>query len=789
MTRAVLQWPGRRATRAGWTNDELAELYRVEHALTQAAVRVETDCGVSDEGDPWFAFCRPDGQVVVHVARFDGLYHLHCLMLPQPLKGASFAALARTYVATLPQPQCRHRSGAVVAHPSALLSLLVAAAIITVDAIEGHPAAAHELSTAHAAENEPHPEPAKPGAKEAAREAFAKTLAAAIWRDLAAGEAESGEAWRLVEQAALAFTALKPAAPSSANPTTAPTALAPAPASAQVDAANTGAGAVENHTQREPAALSVAIVSQPVAPLAAPQSPSPGAPTSPLGETQVIDANTESGNAAANRAPAAADIVRAPGGTGMPALAGEGVLVPTAARELALALAGAGQTIALAAGEVWGVTISGRGELTLLNAGAAGSIDVASRARADLTLVYEATTPASAWQRLTLDGATDLSLVAIPAQAQPVRLVVDSQGKHANELSVAGASQPADFNLRVVGSQNLTLQESAATFETSRLDASKLTGALELGLDFSTRGAAATNLSLASGNFIVQPQDSIALENLSSQATINIGVDLNSAIFGFEHPAASPALTLHLGPAVGEAPLNLGLIEATEARDLSIVSSGGDNGVQTIFDPALAELQLSGDGGLEIGAIQGLRAGAGHGLAIDAADLRGFLTLNVGAIAGPLAGGQPISITLGDGGGAITDMTAGAAVALTIGAGPATVHLAGGVTLVSIAGLKAADQVFIGAATTTDALVSALPASPSQQGVLNASSLTGAAGAAAILAGATSPHQAVLFSYHGDSYVFIDAAGGHVFDPSVDAIVKLVGVAPTTDLAGVFHSA
>jgi hypothetical protein len=782
MTRAVLQWPGRRGTRAGWTNDERAELYRVEHALTQAAVRVETDCGLSDEGDPWFVFCRPDGQVVVHIARIDGLYHLHCLMLPQPLKSPSFAALARTYVATLPQPQCRQRSGAVVAHPSALLSLLVAAAIISVDALERHPASAHELSAARPTEQPQRPGPAKPDAKDGAHEAFAKTLAAAVWRD----RAEEGGAWRLVEQAALAFTALGAATRDSAvNPTAAAGALAADPTTAQVDATNTGGATVENHAQPEPAPPA-AVIGGPVAPLATPQTP--GASLAPLGKTQIIDASPESGNGAAYRAPAAPDFARSPGAAGVPALPGEGALLTPAARELSVTLVGAAQSIALTAGEVWSLVVSGRGDLTLLNAGAVGSIDVAARASADLTLIYEATTPAPAWQTLTLGGATDLSLVAVPAEARPVRLVVDSEGTHGNELSI-GSSQPADFNLRVVGSQNLTLKESAATFEASRLDASKLTGALEVGVDFSTSGHAATNLSLASGNFIVQPQDSIALENLKSHATIDIGVDLNSAIFGFEHAAASPALTLDLGPAVGDAPLSLGLIEAAGARDLSIVSSGGDNGVQTIFDPALAQLQLSGAGALEIGAIQGLRAGAGQGLAIDAADLGGFLTLNVGAIAGPAAGGQSISITLGAGGGAITDMAAGAAVALTIGGGPATFYLADGVTLVSIAGLKAADQVFIGAATVSDTFVNALSESASKQSVLDASSLTGAASAAAALAGATNAHQAVLFSYHGDSYVFIDAAGGHVFDPSLDAIIKLVGAAPTSDLAGVFHSA
>ena len=60
-----------------WSSRELAEFYRVEAALVQAGLRIETERGLSDEGDPWFAFCRPDeGEVIVHIARIGDLYVL-----------------------------------------------------------------------------------------------------------------------------------------------------------------------------------------------------------------------------------------------------------------------------------------------------------------------------------------------------------------------------------------------------------------------------------------------------------------------------------------------------------------------------------------------------------------------------------------------------------------------------------------------------------------------------------------------------------------------------------------
>ena len=278
-----------------------------------------------------------------------------------------------------------------------------------------------------------------------------------------------------------------------------------------------------------------------------------------------------------------------------------------------MTLAGAGESLDLAPGELWSLVISGQGGLTLVNAGAAEFDRRSSRTTAEITLIYDAaSSSALAPQKLTLDGATHVSLTeGSSPETQPTRLVVDSQGAKGNELNILDTpgGGPAEFSLKVIGGESLTLQESAASFGASRLDASKLSGALTVGIDFSD---GATDLSLGSGNFVVKAQDSVALENLGDNATIQIDVDLNSVILGFARgasAAAAPiALALDLGAPGQSAPVSIGLIDADDVSALSIVSSGGANAVQTIIDPALTSLEVSGGGALEIDAIRGVKA-------------------------------------------------------------------------------------------------------------------------------------------------------------------------------------
>src|ERR1700753_3166685 len=119
MSASVLSWT--RATPNGdWTNSELAELYRVEHALVQASFRFESERGVSDEGDPWFVFCAADGRVVVHITRLKGIYRFSSPGLDAPLTGPSFTTLTKTFVRDISPVPVQSRGERVIAHPSAL---------------------------------------------------------------------------------------------------------------------------------------------------------------------------------------------------------------------------------------------------------------------------------------------------------------------------------------------------------------------------------------------------------------------------------------------------------------------------------------------------------------------------------------------------------------------------------------------------------------------------------------------------------------------------------------------
>ncbi len=131
-----------------WSQQELAEFYRVEAALLQAGVDLETERGLSDEGDPWFVFCRADnGDVFIHFSRIDGLYVADAAAFVHPVRGRDFQALVRDLLTRYPLADDRVRGQKnVFMHPAALLIALVGAAFFHSNSVK-----AGEL-------NEPQPE-------------------------------------------------------------------------------------------------------------------------------------------------------------------------------------------------------------------------------------------------------------------------------------------------------------------------------------------------------------------------------------------------------------------------------------------------------------------------------------------------------------------------------------------------------------------------------------------------------------------------------------------------------
>jgi hypothetical protein len=121
----------RRAVSRDWSTQELAEFYRVEAALLQAGMRVVSDRGVTDEGDPWFVFCRADDEeVLIHFARIDGRYLISAPGFGGDATGYNFHTLVRDLVDRQPLLQAPRARGNVVLHPSALLVMLVATLLL-----------------------------------------------------------------------------------------------------------------------------------------------------------------------------------------------------------------------------------------------------------------------------------------------------------------------------------------------------------------------------------------------------------------------------------------------------------------------------------------------------------------------------------------------------------------------------------------------------------------------------------------------------------------------------------
>lgn len=123
-----------RPARLDWSTQEIAEFYRVESALIQAGLSVETDRGLSDEGDPWLVFCHSDsGDVIAHFARMDGEYVVAAAALPHALRGPDLTQIVRRFVSenpiSLPSIEMSGRDN-VILHPAVLLTAFVATVLL-----------------------------------------------------------------------------------------------------------------------------------------------------------------------------------------------------------------------------------------------------------------------------------------------------------------------------------------------------------------------------------------------------------------------------------------------------------------------------------------------------------------------------------------------------------------------------------------------------------------------------------------------------------------------------------
>jgi hypothetical protein len=790
----------------GWTNEEFAELYRVEHSLFQAGLAVETECGVSDEGDPWFVFCHGDGHVVAHAARIDGLYHLHCATLPAPLTGRSFGAIARTFAEMIAKTQNAGPSGRVVAHPSALLSLLVAAAVLSVDAVLHNSAHASELSPA------PQNHLSAPNlALKAPNATFGRELAdiffrAVWWNSEGWGEREA--IWRAVENAAVGLCAISEglsfaflsvqSSGTELNEDVRPV----------LDGAETHDKLLDHPLLADTVGTTSFLATVTDIDAGATLAPTLLRPAIDTPKFFTLEGGAFSKEGATYSAPDGMPTILGPGA--ISALAGPQdktvissatlSLSPVDGANLDITLTSRGETIDLGADATGSVRliVSGDGALTVTHAAAAQSIEVAKGVKAELTLSYDGSAPtAPVDQTLKLDGGTDVLVSPIAAAAtQPVNLVVESDGGQENTLNLAPAGQgpSADLNIQVTGIQDLAFNESAAMAGASKLDASSLTGKLALGIDLGNGAATLTDLSLGSANLVVTPQDSVAIEDLSAgNPQIELGINLNTVIFGYNSQTTtgtSTELSIVLGSIdVVTAPVTIGSIDSNEVTNLTVTSNSGDNVIHNLVDSSLTKLVLSGSTSIEIDVIGGITANNVQNVVLDASKLAGTLILNASAIADTVVGGRQVEIATGSGQSIVSDINPTESLGFTIGSGNALINISSGSERIAITGLKSTDQVNVGSGDAVDLFTNGLVPLQSHQTAIDASvTLEGAAAVAATLAESGAAHQALLFSYQGSTYVFVDALGNHVFDPSADAIIKVTGVTSSTNFSGVFHS-
>lgn len=146
MASQVLAFLRRSRRGTDWSQEEIAELYRIEHALLQARFSLDTDRGVSDEGDPWFVFCRADGEVLVHITRSEDGYLLYGLGLPRPLTGRVIGDISKSFVNQIPLNIPRQTDGPkLFVHPAAALAIIIGMIFLANDDVA-------LVSGAHAAE-------------------------------------------------------------------------------------------------------------------------------------------------------------------------------------------------------------------------------------------------------------------------------------------------------------------------------------------------------------------------------------------------------------------------------------------------------------------------------------------------------------------------------------------------------------------------------------------------------------------------------------------------------------
>ncbi|MEO9901165.1 MAG: hypothetical protein ABJF28_10260 [Nisaea sp.] len=132
---SILQFhwgPSREKQPQGWSTQEIAEFYRISDIMARAGLRVEIDQGVTDEGEPWLVFVRPEtDDVVAHFARIDGFFVSVSSLTQDVYRGRDVRSVINQMLERHPLMVPRSEEGGkLFLHPSVVLTAFVAAAFV-----------------------------------------------------------------------------------------------------------------------------------------------------------------------------------------------------------------------------------------------------------------------------------------------------------------------------------------------------------------------------------------------------------------------------------------------------------------------------------------------------------------------------------------------------------------------------------------------------------------------------------------------------------------------------------
>jgi hypothetical protein len=128
-----------RARNRGWTNQEIAEFYRVSDILGRSGLSIAVDQGETDEGDPWLVFFREEtGDVIAHFARVNSQFLAVSSLDNRLYRGEDVRAVVQQMLNGHPMFLPKgNQSGRLFLHPSAALTAFVAAAfILSIDGVK-----------------------------------------------------------------------------------------------------------------------------------------------------------------------------------------------------------------------------------------------------------------------------------------------------------------------------------------------------------------------------------------------------------------------------------------------------------------------------------------------------------------------------------------------------------------------------------------------------------------------------------------------------------------------------